>query len=915
MSLKEENLYIDSLVQVDFTEIDNGQVFCLDSKCLCVHQLFEAQTWRTPDAVAVVFENQQLTYRQLNNRANQLAHYLLSLGVGPDVLVGICMERSVEMVVGVLGILKAGGAYVPLDPTYPIERLAFIMKDTQIQLNLTQERLVNKLPAHKAQVICLDSEWELIAQRAQSNPTCEATPDNLAYVIYTSGSTGQPKGVMIPHRGICNQIYWRQRTFGLTAVDKVLQTISLSFDPSVWQIFWPLSFGAQLIMARPGGHQDTSYLVKTIAEQQITVIALVPSMLSVLLSDSGIENCKCLRHITSGGEALPVSLIESFFARLDLDNVLVNCYGPTEASIDATFYRCQRAISNSIAPIGCPITNVEIYILNEELQPVGVGEEGELHIGGIGLARGYLNRPELTAQKFIANPFERSRGAGSRCGSRGAGRAGEVTPSLPHSLTPFSNRLYKTGDLARYLPDGNIEFLGRIDDQVKIRGFRIELGEIESVIGSHPDVLQTTVVAIEDVLGHQRLIAYIVAHQEQTPTINELRYFLQQKLPDYMMPAAFVFMDTLPLTPNGKIDRRALKAPDLYQQDIEKTFVAPTDELELQLTHIWEKFLGIQPIGVKDNFFALGGNSLLAMRLLAEISSRFNKSLPLTMLFSAPTIEQLVPLLRAEEWAALESSLVSIQPLGFKPPFFFINSISYAKKLAPLLGSEQPFYGLNIFGLTSLLEKDIPNLQIEKIAELFIKDMQAIQPNGPYLLGAYCNDSKLAFEMAQQLHQQGQKVALLALIDAIWDAPNLGLYAHWYNLCEFGLNYFLEKGKNKLNFLKEELVIFIKSIKGKFYSTTGSTLPSHLQDVNLLKAFYQASDTYIPQVYPGYITLFLSSELRLNNSPKLESLADGGFEIHEIFGYHHSMFEQPYVLALAEKLRVCIDKAQKEMIL
>lgn len=494
MSVTNQNLY--QPIQVRLSEVEDRQVQTGYDRP-CIHQMFEAQVSVTPDAIAVVFENKQLTYRQLNQRANQLAHHLRTLGVGPEVLVGICMERSLEIVVGLLGILKAGGAYVPLDPAYPKERLAFIVSDTQTRVMLTQEKFVLSLPSHEAQVVCLDSEWELIAHNSQENPVCEATADNLGYVIYTSGSTGQPKGVMIPHRGICNQLYWRQTTFGLSDRDKVLQTISFSFDPSVWQIFWPLSFGAQLIMARPGGHQDIGYLVKMIADSQITVIALVPSMLRVLLEEDLIENCKCLRHITCGGEALPVELIERFFARLNLDNVLHNCYGPTEASIDATFFRCHKGIDHTIAPIGRPITNAQIYILDEDLQPVPVGEPGELHIGGVGLARGYLNRPELTAQKFIDTK---------------------------------SSRLYKTGDLARYLPDGNIEFLGRIDDQVKIRGFRIELGEIEGVLSQHPALKQTLVMAREDVPGDKRLVAYIIANPEQVPpSISDLRHFLLDK--------------------------------------------------------------------------------------------------------------------------------------------------------------------------------------------------------------------------------------------------------------------------------------------------------------------------------------------------------------------------------------------------
>jgi len=580
---------------------------------LCIHQMFEIQVERSPQAIAVVFEDIQLTYQQLNKRANQLAHYLRTLGVGPEVFVGICLERSLEMIVGILGILKAGGAYVPLDPAYPPERLGFILSDTQASVLLTQEKLVNNLPPHQAQVVCLDSNWQGNTENNQENPVNQTTGDNLIYVIYTSGSTGQPKGVMIPHRGICNQLYWRQTNFKLTPADKVLLTISFSFDPSVWQIFWPLCFGGQLILARPGGHQDTAYLVKVITEQQISVLALVPSILRVLLEEKGIENCQFLRHITCGGEALPSELIEHFFAQLNLDNVFHNCYGPTEASIDATFWTCQRGTNYSIAPIGRPITNAEIYILDENLQPVPVGESGELHIGGIGLARGYLNRPELTTEKFIFHPFSSEVGA----------------------------RLYKTGDLARFLPDGNIEFLGRIDYQVKIRGFRIELGEIEAILGQHPSLTQTLVIAREDVPGDKQLVAYIVANPEQIPSQVELRRFLQGRLPEYMVPASFVFLDTLPLNPNGKIDRHALPAPHTSDLGLSTNFVPPQNATEEVLANIWVKVLRLEQVGIHDNFFELGGHSLLATQVMSRVRKAFQIEMPLQILFENPTIASL----------------------------------------------------------------------------------------------------------------------------------------------------------------------------------------------------------------------------------------------------------------------------------
>ncbi|GAB1540889.1 hypothetical protein NUACC21_35580 [Scytonema sp. NUACC21] len=591
----------------------------------CIHQIFEAQVERSPDAVAVVFENQQLTYRQLNQQANQLAYHLRELGVKKEVLVGICVERSLEMVVGLLGILKAGGAYVPLDPAYPEERIAFIMEDTQTPVLLTQKHLIHKLPACKAQIFCLDSDWEQIARNSQDNLEQETTPDNLIYVIYTSGSTGQPKGVMIPHHGICNQLYWRQTSFGLTQADKVLQTISFSFDPSVWQIFWCLSFGGQLILPHPTGHQDTGYLVKTIVEKQITVLALVPSILRVLLEEEGIEKCQSLRHVTCGGEALPIELVEQFFARLNLENVLHNCYGPTEASIDATFWTCQRGTQGIFAPIGRPISNARIYILDENLQPVPTGEPGELHIGGVGLARGYFNRPELTDEKFIPNPFNKA------------------TVKNAFRL-PCSDRLYKTGDLVRYLPDGNLEFLGRIDHQVKIRGFRIELGEIEAKLGTHPAVQQTLVMAREDVPGNKQLVAYVVVSPQQNstqpPSHNELRLFLQDKLPQYTIPARFVFLDTMPLNPNGKVDRHALPALDKGSYS-KNNFVEPRTLIEKVLATIWAEVLGLEAISIHDNFFELGGHSLLATQVVSRLCRALGVEIKVQLLFEKPTIANL----------------------------------------------------------------------------------------------------------------------------------------------------------------------------------------------------------------------------------------------------------------------------------
>lgn len=574
----------------------------------CIHHLFEKQVERTPNNTAVVFKEEQLTYTELNARANQLAHHLQSLGVGSEVLVGICVERSVEMVVGLLGILKAGGAYVPLDPAYPPERLAFMLVDSQVSVLLTQNRLLKDLPNNGALVICLDTDWETIAQESMEIPISGVTPNNLAYVIYTSGSTGRPKGVMISHRAICNHMFWMQTVFPLVETDKVLQKTPFSFDASVWEFYAPLLVGAQLIMALPGGHQDSAYLIKVIAEHKVTILQLVPSLLRMLLEERGIETCNSLKYVFCGGEALSVDLQKRFFANLDAD--LYNLYGPTEACIDAIVWRCKHGTHQPIVPIGRPIANTQVYILDSHLQPVPVGVPGELHIGGAGLARGYLDRPDLTDEKFIPNPFSND-------------------PGL---------RLYKTGDLARYLPDGTIEFLGRTDHQVKLRGFRIELGEIEAVLSQHPAVQEVVVLAREDVPGDKRLVAYVVLNQEQASSTDELRHFLKQKLPDYMLPSAFEMLEAMPLTPNGKVDRQALPIPAQARAELQGAIVAPRTPVEDVVVGIWREVLGLEQIGIHNNFFDLGGHSLLATQIISRVRDIFQIELPLRCLFETPTV-------------------------------------------------------------------------------------------------------------------------------------------------------------------------------------------------------------------------------------------------------------------------------------
>ncbi|MBW4667898.1 MAG: amino acid adenylation domain-containing protein [Cyanomargarita calcarea GSE-NOS-MK-12-04C] len=624
-------------------EFNNTKTEYPQNKCL--HQLFEEQVKRTPENIAVVFEDQCLTYNTLNNQANQLAHYLQRLGVEPEVVVGICVERSPLMIIGLLAILKAGGAYLPLDPLYPEERLTLILAESQASVLLTQERFAKSLPAEC--VVCLDTIFESIINReSENNLISNVEAKNLAYVIYTSGSTGTPKGVMISHQAICNHMFWMQTSFSLTVADKVLQKTPFSFDASVWEFYAPLLVGAQLLIAQPERHQDSAYLVKLIAEQKVTTLQVVPSLLQMLLSEEGIDNCRFLKRIFCGGEALNFALTERVFANLDVD--LHNLYGPTEACIDATVWTCKRMSELQIVPIGRPISNTQIYILDPHLQPVPIGVPGELHIGGVGLARGYLNRPDLTKEKFIPNPFSDETDA----------------------------RLYKTGDRARYLVDGNIEFLGRIDNQIKLRGFRIELGEIEALLTQHPNVREAVVNVQEEELSKKKLVAYVVPQQKPLDT-NDLRNFLKKKLPEYTIPSAFVILENLPLTPNGKVDRRSLPAPpDLSERILTSSFDLPRLSEEKILVGIWSEILGVEA-GIHDNFFELGGDSILSVRVVA-LANKAGLQLTPKQLFQHQTIAELASVVgrTAISVPAQQDAVTGLVPLTPIQQRFFAEKLS-----------------------------------------------------------------------------------------------------------------------------------------------------------------------------------------------------------------------------------------------
>jgi surfactin family lipopeptide synthetase A len=583
-----------------------------------LHHLFEAQVDKAPDAIALTFEGLSLNYAGLNTKANQLAHYLIAKGVGPDVLVGVCIERSLEMVIGLLGILKAGGAYVPLDPAYPEGRLAFMLSDIAPIAVLTQAKFAGR-DFGQVQLLSLDSEWDKVESYPAINPRRDLQPTNLAYCIYTSGSTGKPKGAGVPHQGILNRLQWMQAEYSLNASDNVLQKTPYSFDVSVWEFFWPLMTGARLVIAVPELHKDSFGLAKLIRREAVTTIHFVPSMLQAFVETPGVESCTSLQRVICSGEALPTDLVQRFQEKLPAE--LHNLYGPTEASVDVSYWACPAKCRETAIPIGQPIANIRLYVLDRNLNPVPTGIPGELHIAGIGLGRGYLNRPCLTSEKFIPDPFQ---GGGSR--------------------------MYKTGDLVRYRVDGTIDYLGRIDHQVKIRGFRIEVGEIEAQLLLNQEVKETVVLAREDQPGDKRLIAYLVADQVGCLRIDELKEQLKQTLPNYMLPSAFVVLAQMPLGANGKLDRKRLQAPDIGEQ-LSKPYVAPRTETEAVLAEIWREVLGLEKVGVEDNFFELGGHSLLAIQLVSRVVKRFVIELPLRSIFETGNIATLAKRIDIEKHA------------------------------------------------------------------------------------------------------------------------------------------------------------------------------------------------------------------------------------------------------------------------
>jgi amino acid adenylation domain-containing protein len=858
--------------------LDGWSTTCHGNEILgCTHKWVEDQVKRAPAEIAIEYKGTKISYLDLNRMANQLAHNLQKRGVGPDVLVGIYMQRSINAMLGVLGVLKAGGAYVPLDPTYPKERIAFMLSDSQVGVILTDESLGHKLPENLATVLSLGEDWQAFSQESTENPVSEVNDQNLAYVMYTSGSTGFPKGVAMPHRGLSNLINWQLRHSTVPKA-KTLQFTTLSFDVSFQEIFATWCGGGTLVLISDEAVRDFQMVGKVMAEAHVERL-FIPfaglQHLADVLDDEAIDALH-LKEVYTAGEQLRITPpIVRLFSRLN-GCVLHNHYGPTETHV-ITAHRLRGKPQDwpTIPPIGRPIDNAQVFILDPHMEPVPIGVTGDLYAGGPGLARGYINRPDEDRERFIPHPFE----------------------DAP------DERLYKTGDLARYLRNGDIEFLGRTDDQVKIRGFRVELGEIETVLGQLPEV-QTCVVSMKgDRPGDQQLTAYIIPREGSSIDFGAIKRNLRRKLPEHMIPSSLVQIESLPMTPSGKVDRRGLPEPRSMRSEQVQDWVGPRDSLEHRIAAVWEQVLGIYPIGVHEDFFDLGGHSLMAVRLISGIAKTTGITLPIAAMFQASTIEDQAEVLRSKDWQEKDSSLVIIQTGGTKPPLFCIHyyggNVLIYRDLARLLARERTVYGLQALGLEG---KTRPHTRIEEMAAHYIEEIRSVQPVGPYHLAGASMGGNIAYEMARQLKSMGEEVGVVALFDTV-GIPKNSRPMHdrvQIHLMQLGRRTF----QDKIGYLLERSRFRITRFIYGSYLLTGLPLPRFLWDLE--HTTLQAFINYRPGQFDGDVMLFRATHRApgTTKSPYLgwDTIIGGKIKIVEVPGEHATILMEPGVRVVAKAL-------------
>jgi len=850
----------------------------------CIHELFEEQVKRTPNRVAVVFGDESLTYHELAGRVKRLATRLQRHGVRRNVSVGIRLERSINLLVSLLAALETGGTCVPIDLTVPQERLIFMLKDAAVSCLITQRSLETDLSTWKGERIVLDGKPAVKARADGDTPIAEKSlPDDPAYIIYTSGSTGKPKGVMHTHRGVVNHLVGAYATLGVQSSDVILQISSPAFDMSLRGLIGPLIHGTRMVLLNEWQVKNPLEIVSVMQVQHVTaILGIVPSLLTAVIDAVSAQGTSipALRLVAAGGETYSRDLAQRMLATFGPQVCLYNCYGPTEVTGISTAHRIVDLPPDQTSiPIGRPLPNVSAYVLDRSMHLAGIGIPGEICLAGPGVANGYLNHQELTADRFVDNPFD----------------SGAI--------------LYKTGDRGRWLASGELEFLGRTDRQVKIRGYRIELGEIEAVLGECPAIRQAVVTTYETEPGERRLAAYVVSDAPLRNPSASLRAYLTERLPRYMIPSQFIVLDKLPLTPRGKVDYAALPLPTPTQRSLAKAFVARETPIEKLIAEIWKDVLSVDQIGVHDDFFDLGGHSLLAVRLIARIEKTFGCSLPLSVLFDYPTIEALSQAVEERSPLLHRSTVVCLQKGNDGPPFFCVppaaSSVNHFAQYVQALSPDIPFFGMQALGLEP---GEVPQDSIKDMAARYIADMRAVQSNGPYFIGGRCLGGYIAFEMALQLTESGERVALLALIDPS-APPGMRRDLRYYVR---RVRYYRRRRQLIRAVLHRMRQTFGQVMRLQVLHNLGSQRTQNIR--NTFEAHLQAQKTYAPGTYSRTITFFAPQEEYTPDGPRplWKNITSGGFELHLISGTHRTMSQSPNLQTLVRELENVIYEARQQ---